>query len=158
MIDGHRETWPVRSLRLRSWLRSALDALEAQAQFDAPRRSIYLRVAEQKGRLSYDWSMPRQMKIFSMIATFLLPNRQLRFKVVHGGHRHGSHYDVTLLARDWDLPLVVARLEGRITMAKTRPALSSHRPRTCTGGVADDKPAFRADTESSYPHLTQKCL
>ena len=53
MIDGHRETWPVRSIRLRSWLRrkyyeatgaaagagaisSALDLLEARAQFDAP--------------------------------------------------------------------------------------------------------------------------
>jgi hypothetical protein len=71
MIDGHRETWPVRSLRFRSWLRrryyeatggapspaalrSALDALEAQAQFDAPRRSIYLRAAEQDGRLYLD--------------------------------------------------------------------------------------------------------
>jgi hypothetical protein len=56
MIDGHRETWPVRSLRFRSWLRrryyeaggapspaalrSALDGLEAQAQFDAPRRPV----------------------------------------------------------------------------------------------------------------------
>src|SRR4051794_25582212 len=63
MIDGHRETWPVRSIRLRSWLRrryyeatgaaagagaisSALDLLEARAQFDAPRRAIYLRAAE----------------------------------------------------------------------------------------------------------------
>src|SRR5437868_5767031 len=55
LIDGHRETWPIRSKRLRSWLRrsyyeatgaaasaaaigSALDLLEAQAQFDAPER------------------------------------------------------------------------------------------------------------------------
>jgi hypothetical protein len=53
MVDGHRETWPVRSIRMRSWLRrkyyeatgtaaavgaisSALDLLEARAQFDAP--------------------------------------------------------------------------------------------------------------------------
>jgi hypothetical protein len=71
MIDGHRETWPVRSLRFRSWLRrryyqataeapspaqlrSALDTLEAQAQFDAPRRAVYMRVAEQDGRLYLD--------------------------------------------------------------------------------------------------------
>jgi hypothetical protein len=50
MIDGHRETWPIRSLRFHSWLRreyyeatgaapssaairSALDLLEARAQF-----------------------------------------------------------------------------------------------------------------------------
>src|SRR6478752_6620144 len=71
MIDGHRETWPVRSIRLRSWLRrkyyqatgaaagagaisSALDLLEARAQFDAPRRAIYLRVAEHDGRIYLD--------------------------------------------------------------------------------------------------------
>ena len=71
MIDGHRETWPVRILRFRSWLRrryyeatggapspaalrSALDTLEARAQFDAPRRAVYMRVAEQDGRLYLD--------------------------------------------------------------------------------------------------------
>jgi hypothetical protein len=71
MIDGHRETWPIRSLRFRSWLRreyyeatgtapssaatrSALDLLEARAQFDAPRRDIYIRVAEHGGRLYLD--------------------------------------------------------------------------------------------------------
>jgi hypothetical protein len=71
MINGHRETWPVRSLRFRSWLRrgyydatggapspaqlkSALDTVEARAQFDAPRRAVYLRVAEQDGRLYLD--------------------------------------------------------------------------------------------------------
>ena len=71
MIDGHRETWPVRSIRLRSWLRrkyyeatgaaasagaisSALDLLEARAQFDAPRRAVYLRVAEHDGRIYLD--------------------------------------------------------------------------------------------------------
>src|SRR6476661_1571504 len=71
MIDGHRETWPVRSIRLRSWLRrnyydatgaaagagaisAALDLLEARAQFDAPRRPIYLRVAEHEGRIYLD--------------------------------------------------------------------------------------------------------
>jgi hypothetical protein len=71
MIDGHRETWPVRSIRLRSWLRrkyyeatgaapgagaisSALNLLEARAQFDAPRRAVYLRVAEHDGRIYLD--------------------------------------------------------------------------------------------------------
>src|SRR5436189_5862540 len=71
MIDGHRETWPVRSLRLRSWLRrkyyeatgaapgagaisSALNLLEARAQFDAPQRAVYLRVAEHDGRIYLD--------------------------------------------------------------------------------------------------------
>src|SRR4051795_5322831 len=71
MIDGHRETWPVRSTRLRSWLRrkyyeatgdapaagaisSAINLLEARAQFDAPRRSVYLRVGEDDGRIFLD--------------------------------------------------------------------------------------------------------
>ena len=53
VIDGHRETWPVRSPRFRAWLRrryfeatgdapsgpalnSALNLLEARAQFDGP--------------------------------------------------------------------------------------------------------------------------
>jgi len=71
MIDGHRETWPIRSLRFRSWLRreyyqatgaaptgaaiaSALDLLEARAQFDAPQREIYIRVAEHSGRAYLD--------------------------------------------------------------------------------------------------------
>jgi hypothetical protein len=69
MIDGHRETWPVRGSRFRSWLRYqyyqatgeapnaatirwALDLLETRAQFDAPLRPIYVRVAEQGGRIS----------------------------------------------------------------------------------------------------------
>jgi hypothetical protein len=71
MIDGHRETWPVRSSRLRSWLRrkhyeatgtaagggaisAALDLLEARAQFDAPQLAVYLRVAEHDGRIYLD--------------------------------------------------------------------------------------------------------
>ena len=70
MIDGHRETWRVRSARLRSWLRrkhyeatgaaptagainSAPDLLEG-AQFDAPRRAVFIRFAEQDGRIYLD--------------------------------------------------------------------------------------------------------
>jgi hypothetical protein len=71
VIDGHRETWPIRSKRFRSWLRrcyyqetgtapkgsaiaSALDLLEARAQFDAPERAVTIRVAEHAGRLYLD--------------------------------------------------------------------------------------------------------
>jgi hypothetical protein len=71
MVEGHRETWPVRSIRMRSWLRrkyyeatgaaaaagaisSALDLLEARAQFDAPQCAVYLRVAERDGRIYLD--------------------------------------------------------------------------------------------------------
>jgi hypothetical protein len=71
LVDGHRETWPIRSKRFRGWLRrryyeatggalgahaisSELDLLEARAQFDAPERSIHVRVAEQATRLYLD--------------------------------------------------------------------------------------------------------
>jgi hypothetical protein len=71
ITDGHRETWPIRSKRFRTWLRrchyhatgaaagaavigSALDLLEARAQFDAPERAVSTRVAEHAGRLYLD--------------------------------------------------------------------------------------------------------
>jgi hypothetical protein len=70
-IDGHRETWPIRSRQFRHWLRrryyeetgsaagaetigSALNLLEARAQFDAPERTVYIRVAERDGRTYLD--------------------------------------------------------------------------------------------------------
>ena len=71
ITDGHRETWPIRSKHFRNWLRrcyynatgaaagaavigSALDLLEARAQFDAPERAVNIRVAEHDGRLYLD--------------------------------------------------------------------------------------------------------
>jgi hypothetical protein len=71
VIDGHRETWPIRSKRFRFWLRrryyqatgaapsaaaicSALDLLEAEAQFDGPERTVYIRVAEHHRRIYLD--------------------------------------------------------------------------------------------------------
>src|SRR5262249_50610169 len=71
LTDGHRETWPIRSKRFRTWLRrcyyyatgtpptaammaSALDLLEARAQFDAPERALSLRVADHAGRIYLD--------------------------------------------------------------------------------------------------------
>ena len=71
ITDGHRETWPIRSKRFRTWLRrchykatgaaagaaaigSALDLLEARAQFDAPERVVSIRVAEHAGRIYLD--------------------------------------------------------------------------------------------------------
>jgi hypothetical protein len=61
-INDRRETWPIRSKRFQWWLRrryyqetgsapsagairSALDLLEARAQFDGPERAVYVRVA-----------------------------------------------------------------------------------------------------------------
>ena len=70
-IDGHRETWPIRSSRFRSWLRrsyydvtseaasaaairSALDLFEVRAQFESPRQAVFVRTAEHHGRLYLD--------------------------------------------------------------------------------------------------------
>src|SRR6516164_1756416 len=71
ITDGHRETWPIRSKRFRTWLRrcyyqatgsppsgsaiaSALDLLEARAQFDAPERAVNIRLAEHADRIYLD--------------------------------------------------------------------------------------------------------
>ena len=71
IMDGHRETWPIRSKSFRNWVRryyyqatgaaagaavigSALNLLEARAQFDSPERSVNMRVAEHDGRLYLD--------------------------------------------------------------------------------------------------------
>src|ERR1700730_6906172 len=70
-INNHRETWPIRSKRFRSWLRqwhyettgaaataayirSALDLLEARAQFDGPERAVHIRIARDAERLYLD--------------------------------------------------------------------------------------------------------
>lgn len=70
-INGHRETWPVRSKGFARWLghefykryknapnpaslQSALGVIEAQAHYDAPERAIYLRVGEHGGNLYLD--------------------------------------------------------------------------------------------------------
>ena len=70
-IDGHRETWPIRSKRFRAFLRrsyyqatgeaasaaeirSALDLLEARAQFDGPERIVHIRTAEHAGHIYLD--------------------------------------------------------------------------------------------------------
>ena len=71
IIAGHRETWPIRSKRLRAFLRrsyyqatgeaasaaeirSALDLLEARAQFDGPERAVHVRIAEHAGHIYLD--------------------------------------------------------------------------------------------------------
>jgi hypothetical protein len=69
--DTAAETWPIRSKRFRGWLRrryyeatgsalgaqtisSELDLLEARAQFDAPERSVHVRIAEHDGHIFLD--------------------------------------------------------------------------------------------------------
>jgi hypothetical protein len=70
-VEGHRETWPIRSKRFRAFLRrgyyqatgeaasaaeirSVLDLLEARAQFDGSERTIHVRTAEHAGHIYLD--------------------------------------------------------------------------------------------------------
>jgi hypothetical protein len=70
-INGHRETWPIRSKGFRRWLarqffeatqgapssealQSALNVIEAKAHFDAPERVVHIRVGGLDGWLYLD--------------------------------------------------------------------------------------------------------
>jgi hypothetical protein len=74
IIDGHRETWPLRGKRFQAWLRqqyyertwdapspaalnAGLNALEARGQFDGPQRKVSVRLAEQEARSTSIWRM-----------------------------------------------------------------------------------------------------
>jgi hypothetical protein len=71
IIDGHRETWPIRGKGFRRWLagtyykktqgapnaeamQSALNVIEAKAQFDAPEHVVHVRVGGSDGKLYLD--------------------------------------------------------------------------------------------------------
>jgi hypothetical protein len=71
IVDGHRETWPIRGNYFRAWLRrhcyketgevpsasatrAALDLFEARAQFDGPQRNVYVRSAADGGCIYLD--------------------------------------------------------------------------------------------------------
>jgi hypothetical protein len=70
-VDGHRETWPIRSRGFRDWIKrrfhqetggapnsealaAALGVVEAKARYDAPLRKVFVRVGELDGRLYLD--------------------------------------------------------------------------------------------------------
>jgi hypothetical protein len=70
-INGHRETWPIRAKGFRRWLarrffeatggapssealQSALNVIEAKAHFDAPERTVHVRIGGFDGRLYLD--------------------------------------------------------------------------------------------------------
>ncbi len=70
-VNGHRETWPIRSKGFRQWLarrfyeetqgapnsealQSALNVIEAKAHFDAPELPVHIRVGGMDGRLYLD--------------------------------------------------------------------------------------------------------
>jgi hypothetical protein len=70
-VDGHMETWPIRSTAFRDWLRGrfykthnktpggqalqdALDLLAAQARYDGPEHEVYVRIAHTGDKVYVD--------------------------------------------------------------------------------------------------------
>ena len=70
-VNGHRETWPLKSAGFRGWLRrkyyletngapnaeamsTAMGVIEARARFDGVSRAVYVRVAEHDNKLYLD--------------------------------------------------------------------------------------------------------
>jgi hypothetical protein len=70
-INGHRETWPIRTKGFKRWLarrfyeetggapgsealQSALNVIEAKAHFDGPERQVFIRVGSLAGKLYLD--------------------------------------------------------------------------------------------------------
>ena len=71
-VNSHRETWPIRSKGFKLWLArrffaetngapnsvallSALNVIEAKARFDAPERSVHIRVGGLDGRIDHKY-------------------------------------------------------------------------------------------------------
>jgi hypothetical protein len=74
-VDGHRETWPIKSSGLRRWLKrlyfeefagapnneavaAALGVIEAKAQHDTPVREVFIRVGGLDGKVYLDLGDP----------------------------------------------------------------------------------------------------
>ena len=151
MVDGHRETWPIRSKRFRGWLRrqyyeatgsalraqaisSELDLLEAKAQFDAHQRSVHIRVAEHAGRIYLDLADDRWRAIEigpdgwrvdgCPPVRFRRPAGMLPLPVpVHGGSIEALKPFLNLSTRD-DFVLVVAWLLAALRSCGPYPLLA----------------------------------
>jgi len=136
-LDGHRETWPIRSKRFRGWLRrcyyqatggaasaaeirSALDLLEARAQFDGPERAVHVRIAEHAGHIYLDLADEQWRAVdigpdgWRVIACppvrFRRPAGMLPLPVPQqGGSIEALHSFLNLASRD-DFVLIVAWL------------------------------------------------
>ena len=74
ILQGHRETWPIRSKGFRDWLchqfyqaerrapnssslQNALMTIEGQARYDGAEQSVHLRIAAHHGRIYIDLSI-----------------------------------------------------------------------------------------------------
>ena len=102
-INGHRETWPIRSKGFKRWLarcyfeatqgapssealQSALNVIEAKAHFDAPERVVHVRVGGLDERLYLDlgdetW---RAVEIDAITGWRVIDNPPVRFRRAAG--------------------------------------------------------------------------
>jgi hypothetical protein len=101
-INGHRETWPVRSAGFRRWLarrffeatqgapssealQSALNVIEAKAQFDAPERTVHIRVGALDGKTYLDLSDDRWRAVeIDASGWRVIDNPPIRFRRASG--------------------------------------------------------------------------
>jgi hypothetical protein len=101
-INGHRETWPIRAKGFRRWLshrffqatqgapssealQSALNVIEAKAQFEAPERAVHIRVGGLDGRLYLDLGDKTWRAVeISVTGWQVVDNPPVRFRRVAG--------------------------------------------------------------------------
>ena len=100
-VEGHRETWPIRSKGFRRWLarrfydetegaanseasNSALNVIEAKAQFDAPERTVHIRVGGLDGRLYLDLCDATWRAVRSMHGWRVIDSPPVRFRRAAG--------------------------------------------------------------------------
>ncbi len=101
-INGHRETWPVRTKGFKRWLarqfyeathgapssdalQSALNVVEAKAHFDAPERPVYIRVGGIDGSLYLDLGDEAWRAIeITTVGWLVVENPPVRFRRAAG--------------------------------------------------------------------------
>jgi hypothetical protein len=115
-VDGHRETWPVRSGGYKRWLlrqfynttksapnekaiKTALDTIDAKAAFDGAERRVFLRIGGHDGKIYYD-----------------LCNKDWQvIEVDGGGYRLADNAPVRFRRRPGMLPQMMPVFEGGTT-------------------------------------------
>lgn len=137
-VDVHRETWPIRSKGMRSWLlrrffqatgkapgsqamQDALGVLEAQAHFDGPEHEVYVRIAHMDDRIFVDLANESWQAVeITPQGWQVVDNSPVKFRRPRGlapmviPQTGGNLADLRpfINCRDEDWPLVVAWLIG----------------------------------------------
>jgi hypothetical protein len=102
VVDGHRETWPIRSQQFRRWLvhlhylahgsapareslNSAMDTLEARAHFEGERRPVFVRVGGHGEKVYLDLCNDRWQAVeIDTVGWRVIDNPPVRFRRAQG--------------------------------------------------------------------------